>query len=76
MSTVDGSAVAVTVDDGRCVGSATCTVVAADNFVLNEYDQAEPTAAVTSDVEAVERAEQLCPTGAIRIVPVGTGGPG
>jgi len=75
MSTPDAAAVAVAVDQDRCVGSATCTVVAAGHFALNEYDQAEPTAPVSTDVAALEQAAQLCPTGAIRIVPADAGRP-
>ncbi|ASW54304.1 ferredoxin [Plantactinospora sp. KBS50] len=61
--------VRVIVDKERCVGSSTCLVVGEGNFVLDEHDRAEPTAPVTADVAAVEQAEQLCPTGAIRVVP-------
>jgi ferredoxin len=67
MSPSDESAVTVTVDKDRCVGSATCTIVGAGSFVLNEYDRAEPTTPVSGDVEALRQAEQLCPTGAIRV---------
>jgi ferredoxin len=75
MSTTEEPAVAVSVDQGRCVGSATCTVIAAGVFALNEYDRSEPTAAVSTEVAAVERAAQLCPTGAIRVTPGGRAGP-
>jgi ferredoxin len=75
MSAADTSAVAVTVDQDRCVGSATCTIVAAGNFALNEYDRSEPTAPVSTDVAAVEDAAQMCPTGAIRIVPIDSASP-
>jgi ferredoxin len=67
MSTVDASRVVVSVDKERCVGSATCLIVAPDNFLLDEHDRSEPTETVTTEVTAVEQAEQLCPTGAIRI---------
>lgn len=76
MSTADTPAVAVNVDQDRCVGSATCLIVAAGNFALNEYDRSEPTAPVSTDVAAVEEAAQMCPTGAIRVVPVHAGSPG
>lgn len=76
MNAADTPAVAVTVDQDRCVGSATCTVIAAGQFALNEYDQAEPTAPVSTSVAAVKQAAQLCPTGAIRIAPVDAGRPG
>ncbi len=63
MTTVD-----ITVDKDRCVGSATCVVVAAGSFVLDEHDRSEPTAAAGSDLDGVEQAEQLGPTAAIRVV--------
>jgi ferredoxin len=65
------STVTVSVDAERCVGSATCSIVAPGSFVLNEHDRAEPTSPVTADADAVEEAAQLCPTGAILVVPAG-----
>ena len=64
----------VDVDKGRCVGSATCVIVAPAAFTLDEHDRAEPTAAVGADLAAVdlaavEQAAELCPTAAIRIGP-------
>jgi ferredoxin len=59
--------VSVTVDKGRCVGSATCLIVAPGSFELDEHDRSEPTAPVITDVAGAEQAEQLCPTGAIRL---------
>ena len=61
--------VTVTVDASRCVGSATCTTLAPGSFALDEYDRSAPTAAAATDVAAVELARQLCPTGAIGVVP-------
>jgi len=60
-------AVRVTVDRERCVGSATCTVVAAGIFALDEHDRAEPQVAVVTDTDLVDQAAQLCPTGAIHL---------
>jgi ferredoxin len=74
MSPAQEPTVAVTVDPERCVGSATCTVIAAGNFTLDEYDRSEPTAPVSTDVAAVQRAAELCPTGAIRVTPAGPAG--
>jgi ferredoxin len=69
MSTPETASVTVTVDASRCVGSATCTTLAPGSFALDEYDRSSPTATVATDVAAVELAQRLCPTGAIRIVP-------
>ena len=71
---VNGVAVTVRVDRERCVGSATCTVVAAGLFALDEHDRSAPQVAVVTDVELVTQAAQLCPTGAIHLRPVGSGG--
>lgn len=70
---MDERAVTVTVDRDRCVGSATCTVVAPDLFALNEHDQAEPQVDPVTDVDLVDEAAQLCPTGAIHLRRVDTG---
>lgn len=59
--------VIVTVDSERCVGSATCVVVAPGSFALDEHDRSEPTASAPADVDGVEQAAQLCPTAAIRV---------
>jgi len=60
--------VVVTVDTERCVGSATCLVVAPGSFALDEHDHSGPTAQAAADLDGVREAEQLCPTGAIRVV--------
>jgi ferredoxin len=72
---MDEPAVAVSVDTARCVGSATCIVVAAGLFELNEHDRAEPIAPVVTDVEAAEQAAELCPTAAIHLERVAAGRP-
>ncbi|WP_433389486.1 ferredoxin [Micromonospora sp. KLBMP9576] len=64
------SRVTVTVDAQRCVGSATCCVVAPGSFALDEHDRSAPTTPVTAQVAAVEEAARLCPTGAILVAPV------
>ncbi|WP_030487103.1 ferredoxin [Micromonospora chokoriensis] len=61
--------VRVTVDRERCVGSATCTVVAAGLFELDEHDRAVPLTEVVSDADVVDQAAQLCPTAAIHLSP-------
>lgn len=62
-------AVRVTVDRERCVGSATCTVVASGLFELDEHDRAVPPAEVVDDAEVLGQAAQLCPTAAIHLHP-------
>lgn len=57
----------VIVDATRCVGSATCMILAPGGFAFNEHDQAQPTAEASADLGAVEQASDLCPTQAIRI---------
>ena len=76
MTTAEGR-VQVSVDGARCVGSATCTTVAPEQFLLDEHDRSHPTEQVPIDVEAVELAEQLCPTGAIHLarIPAATDPP-
>jgi ferredoxin len=59
--------VIVTVDAARCVGSATCTMLAPDSFELNDEDKAEPTGPVLTDVTGIESARDLCPTAAIHV---------
>ena len=61
----------VDVDKERCVGSATCVIVAPAAFTLDEHDRAEPTAAAGADLAALRQAAELCPTAAIRIGPAG-----
>jgi len=70
---MDEHAVIVTVDRERCVGSATCTVVAPGIFALDEHDRAEPQAAVVTDADLVDQAAALCPTGAIHLERVHVG---
>jgi ferredoxin len=55
------TAVIVTVDRERCVGSATCTVVAPGIFALDEHDRAEPQAAVVTDADLVDQARCAVP---------------
>jgi ferredoxin len=70
---MDEHAVIVTVDRERCVGSATCTVVAPGIFALDEHDRAEPQAAMVTDADLVDQAAALCPTGAIHLERVHVG---
>ena len=60
--------VKVTVDVSRCVGSATCTMLAPGSFKLNDDDKAEPIGPVLANIAAVEDARDLCPTAAIRVL--------
>jgi ferredoxin len=70
---MDERAVRVSVDRERCVGSATCTVIAPDIFALDEHDRAEPQVATVTDDDLVDQAAQLCPTGAIHLHRVQSG---
>lgn len=65
----------VTVDRDRCVGSATCIVVAPGRFELDEHDQAAPAEPALVNDAQLEQAVRMCPTGAISARPAGAADP-
>ena len=76
--------VTVKVDKKRCIGSASCVVIASEHFALNSEGKAEVKAAkktkpqgmeLTFEIDAKGRkklleAAQVCPTQAITIIDV------
>jgi ferredoxin len=56
-----------------CIGSAQCVALAPDVFHLDEDGLAALTDAVRDDasIERAKHAEDVCPTGAIRVGPAG-----
>ena len=63
----------ITVDQDRCVGSATCTSIAPDFFSLDGEDRSCPAAAEVAPQDRLADAAELCPTSAIAVVDADTG---
>jgi len=63
----------ITVDQDRCVGSATCTSIAPDFFTLDGEDRSSPAEEVVAARDRLAEAAELCPTSAIAVVDADTG---
>jgi ferredoxin len=63
----------ITVDQDRCVGSATCTSIAPDFFTLDGEDRSRPAAAEVAPEDRFVEAAELCPTSAIAVVDADSG---
>lgn len=63
----------ISVDAGKCIGSAVCIGTAPGRFALNQAQRSVPVEPETGADEAVRDAAASCPTEAISITDADTG---